>query len=67
MRVELPLSGGSSELFSPGLGWQDTGLFGVLLDGRNEGGVSELVLGNVNGGEGVQSFGGWGGGLLVSV
>ncbi|KAL3417193.1 alpha-galactosidase [Phlyctema vagabunda] len=37
-RVELPLSGKSSELFSPGLGWQDTGVFNVLLPGFKEGG-----------------------------
>jgi alpha-galactosidase len=55
--VELPLSGRSSELFSPGLGWQDAGVFGVLLDEWNEGGVNELVLGNANGEEGVLSFG----------
>jgi hypothetical protein len=30
-RVELPLSRGSSELFSPGKGWVNAGVFGVLL------------------------------------
>jgi alpha-galactosidase len=55
-RVELPLSGRSSELFSPGLGWQDTGVFGVLLDGWGEG-VNEVVVGNVGGDEGLVSYG----------
>jgi alpha-galactosidase len=56
VRVELPLSGRSSELYSPGLGWQDTGVLGVLLEGWLDG-VNELVVGNVNGGAGAQSFG----------
>ncbi|PMD45999.1 carbohydrate-binding module family 35 protein [Hyaloscypha variabilis F] len=54
-RVELPLSGRSSELFSPGLGWEDTGLFGVLLDGWTDGN-NEVVVGNVYGNEGLVNY-----------
>lgn len=44
VQVELPLTGKSSELYSPGLGWYNTGIFGVLLDGWHENGdmVSDL-------------------------
>jgi len=55
-RVELPLSGRSSELFSPGKGWEDTGIFGVLLDGWTKGN-NEIVVGNVYGNEGLVSYG----------
>ena len=55
-RIEVPLSGRSSELFSPGLGWQDTGLFGVLIDGWVSG-SNEVVVGNVYGDEGLVSYG----------
>jgi len=55
-RLELPLSGRSSELFSPGRGWQDTGVFGVLLDGWSEG-ENEVLVGNVYGDEGLVSYG----------
>lgn len=48
-RVEVPLSGKSSELFSPGKGWEDTGNFGVLLGGWNEDGENMVVVGNVGG------------------
>jgi alpha-galactosidase len=48
-RIEVPLSGRSSELFSVALGWEDTGVFGVLLDGWKEG-VNEIVVGNTAGG-----------------
>ena len=51
-RVELPLSGRSSELFSPGKGWEDTGVFGVLLDGWTDGN-NEVVVGNVYGNQGL--------------
>lgn len=54
-RVELPLSGRSSELFSPGLGWEDTGLFRVLLDGWTDGN-NEVVVGNVYGNEGLVNY-----------
>lgn len=55
-RIEVPLSGRSSELFSPGLGWQDTGTFGFLADGWKEG-VNEVVVGNEFGDEGLVSYG----------
>jgi len=55
-RVELPLSGRSSELFSPGKGWEDTGVFGVLLDGWTDGN-NEVVVGNVYGNQGLVSYG----------
>jgi len=56
VRVELPLSGRSSELFSPGLGWEDTGIFGVLLEGWLDG-ANILVVGNAYGFEGVKYYG----------
>lgn len=55
-RIEVPLSGRSSELFSPGLGWQDTGVFGVLTTGWVNG-VNEVVIGNVYGAEGLVNYG----------
>jgi alpha-galactosidase len=55
-RIEVPLSGRSSELFSPGLGWQDTGTFGVLTEGWVEG-VNNVVIGNEYGAEGLVSYG----------
>jgi alpha-galactosidase len=55
-RVELPLSGRSSELFSPGLGWQDTGVFGVLLPGWTNG-ENRIIVGNIYGDEGLVSYG----------
>jgi alpha-galactosidase len=55
-RIELLLSGRSSELFSPGRGWDDVRVFGVLvqtwLNVENT-----LVVGNVGGGVGVQRYG----------
>jgi alpha-galactosidase len=54
-RVELPLSGRSSELFSPGKGWEDTGMFGVLLDGWTDGN-NEVVVGNVYGSQGLVNY-----------
>jgi alpha-galactosidase len=48
-RVEVPLSGKSSELFSVGLGWQDTGLFDVLLPGWTTG-TNTVVVSNTAGG-----------------
>jgi alpha-galactosidase len=48
-RIEVPLSGKSSELFSAGLGWQDTGLFGVLLPGWTTG-SNAVVVTNTAGG-----------------
>ena len=54
--IEVPLSGRSSEFFSPGLGWQDTGTFGVLLDGFTTGNNS-IVVSNVYGAAGMVSYG----------
>jgi alpha-galactosidase len=48
-RIEVPLSGKSSELFSVGLGWQDTGLFNVLLPGWTTG-TNTVLIQNVVGG-----------------
>jgi alpha-galactosidase len=55
-RIEVPLSGRSSELFSPGLGWEDTGIFGVPLDGWVEG-TNNIVVGNIYGDQGLVSWG----------
>lgn len=55
-RVEVPLSGRSSELFSVGKGWEDTGIFGVLLDGWAVG-ENKVVVGNEGGAEGLVSYG----------
>ncbi|RAH51250.1 putative alpha-galactosidase D [Aspergillus brunneoviolaceus CBS 621.78] len=56
VRLEVPLSGRHSELFGPGLGWWDSATLGVSVDGWTVG-VNEVVVGNVGGGEGVQSYG----------
>ncbi|TVY50818.1 putative alpha-galactosidase D [Lachnellula cervina] len=55
-RIEVPLSGNSSELFSPGLGWQDTGIFKVSVGGWQEG-TNSVVVGNQGGAAGYQSYG----------
>jgi alpha-galactosidase len=55
-RVELPLSGRSSELFGPGYGWEDTGVFGVLLGGWTDGN-NNVVVGNVYGSTGLVNYG----------
>jgi alpha-galactosidase len=55
-RIEVPLSGRSSELFSPADGWEDTGTFGVLVGGWVEG-VNEVRVGNVYGDEGLVAAG----------
>ncbi|KUJ08183.1 glycoside hydrolase [Mollisia scopiformis] len=55
-RIETPLSGRSSELFSVGDGWFDTGVFKVLLEGWKEGG-NVVEVGNVYGSEGIVSYG----------
>lgn len=55
-RIEVPLSGRSSELFSPAKGWEDTGTFGVLVDGWKEG-SNEVVVGNAYGADGLVSYG----------
>lgn len=55
-RLEVPLSGRSSELFSAMNGWGDVGVLGVLSEGWRDG-DNEVVVGNVDGAKGVQSFG----------
>ncbi|KAJ5034874.1 uncharacterized protein L3040_008142 [Drepanopeziza brunnea f. sp. 'multigermtubi'] len=55
-RIEVPLSGTSSELFSEGKGWEDTGVFEVLLEGWREG-ENVVVVGNAGGGEGLVDWG----------
>lgn len=60
VRVEVPLSGRSSELYSPMLGWGDTSIFNISLAGFGVGsGEDVLTFSNVNGGppNGVQGFG----------
>ena len=54
-RCEVPLSGRSSELFSVGLGWEDTGVFNVSTAGWVSG-VNEIVVGNVGGADGVVTY-----------
>ncbi|KAF2099741.1 putative alpha-galactosidase D [Rhizodiscina lignyota] len=58
-RIELPISGRSSELFSPGRGWEDTGTFGVLLDGFGTGKKTsdEVIVSNIGGEHGIQPQG----------
>jgi alpha-galactosidase len=60
-RIEVPLSGRSSELYSVDLGWEDSGTFGVLTEGWPIDGVEGdkvlIGVGNVGGSEGVQSYG----------
>ncbi|CAD0081630.1 unnamed protein product [Aureobasidium vineae] len=55
-RLEVPLSGRSSELYSAMKGWGDSAVLGVLVDGWKEG-DNEVVVGNVGGEKGVQSLG----------
>jgi alpha-galactosidase len=55
-RIEVPLSGRSTELFSPDLGWEDTGIFGVVTTGWVQG-VNEVVVGNEYGAEGLVNYG----------
>jgi alpha-galactosidase len=52
----VPLSGNSSELFSPEGGWGDVGIYNVTLDGWEQG-SNTLVVGNEGGYSGVQSYG----------
>jgi alpha-galactosidase len=57
-RLELPLAGRSSELFSVGKGWDDSSTFGVLIGGLDgENGKAEVVIGNVGGADGIQPMG----------
>jgi alpha-galactosidase len=55
-RIEVPLSGNSSELFSPGDGWGAVGIYNVTLDGWKQG-SNTLLVGNKWGYSGVQSYG----------
>ena len=58
VRLEVPLSGRSSELFSPGMGWYDSATLGVLVPGFGTGsGNDTIVVSNVGGEEGAQSYG----------
>lgn len=59
VRLEAPLSGRSSELFSPMRGWGDPAVLGVLVGGFGDGvdGQDKVVIGNVGGEKGVQSYG----------
>jgi alpha-galactosidase len=55
-RLEVPLSGRSSELYSPMKGWGDSAVLGVLVAGWKQG-DNDIVVGNLGGEVGVQSFG----------
>ena len=55
-RLEVPLSGRSSELYSSMKGWGDSAVLGVLVGGWKEG-DNEVVIGNMGGEKGVQSLG----------
>lgn len=59
MRLEVPLSGKSSKLFSPIRGWGDAATLGVLVDkfGSGEGGEDRVVVSNAGGDDGVQPDG----------
>ena len=64
VRLEVPLAGRSSELFSPGNGWEDSATLGVLVPGFRVGGGSDgevvndlLTVSNVGGNAGVQPLG----------
>ncbi|KAJ5771759.1 hypothetical protein N7520_002288 [Penicillium odoratum] len=45
VRLEVPLSGKHSELYSEGLGWWDTATLGILVDGWKDGN-NTVVVGN---------------------
>jgi alpha-galactosidase len=55
-RIEVPLSGRHSELFGPGQGWWDSASFGVLTSGWKDE-SNTVVIGNVGGDQGIQSYG----------
>lgn len=55
-RLEVPLSGVHSELFSPEKGWQDSATYGVLVPGWRDG-ENEVVVSNQDGELGVQPLG----------
>ncbi|RHZ44082.1 alpha-galactosidase D [Aspergillus thermomutatus] len=55
VRLEVPLSGRHSELYSPGKGWWDTATLGVLTSGWKRG-ENKVVIGNEGGEDGFQSY-----------
>ena len=58
VRLEVPLSGNSSELYGPMKGWGDPATLGILVDGWGIGdGNDTIIVGNVNGDAGVQPYG----------
>ena len=58
VRLDVPLSGHSSELFSPMKGWGDPAMLGILVDGFSSGeGKDTIVISNANGEAGVQPYG----------
>ena len=63
VRLEVPLAGRSSELFSPGKGWEDSATLGVLVPGFHFGGsdgkmVNDLLtVSNIGGEADVQPLG----------
>ncbi|GAB7362776.1 hypothetical protein MBLNU230_g3080t1 [Neophaeotheca triangularis] len=58
VRLDAPLSGRSSELYSPMHGWGDPATLGLLVDGWGPGdGEDTIVVGNANGDAGVQPYG----------
>ena len=58
VRLDVPLSGRSSELFSPMRGWGDPATLGLLVDGFGSGeGEDKIVVSNAGGDAGVQPYG----------
>ena len=58
VRLEVPLSGRSSELYSSMKGWGDPATLGVLIDGWGTGnGNDTIIVSNANGDVGVQPYG----------
>lgn len=55
VRLEVPLSGRHSELYSPGKGWWDTATLGVLTSGWKKG-ENKVVFGNEGGEDGFQTY-----------
>ncbi|KAF7171095.1 hypothetical protein CNMCM5623_003551 [Aspergillus felis] len=55
VRLEVPLSGRHSELYSPGKGWWDTATLGVLTSGWKKG-QNKVVFGNEGGQNGFQTY-----------
>lgn len=55
VRLEVPLSGRHSELYSPGKGWWDSATLGVLTSGWKTG-ENKVVVGNEGGENGFQTY-----------